>query len=170
MGQVAGGLGQHTRREYDMINKKACRKYCCEDISKIENYNKAIADKTQTWDCHHRLEVQGQFFNSRELLKRCGMYWNRPANELVFLTRSKHRKLHTVGKSCSEESRRKMSEAQKGKRLSEETRKKLSDAHIGRKLSEETRRKMSESRRGKHHSEETRRKMSETKRTRRELF
>ena len=31
-----------------MINEKLARKYCRDDLSKIENYDKAIADKTQT--------------------------------------------------------------------------------------------------------------------------
>lgn len=35
---------------------KEVHKFCCEDISKIENYEKAIVDVTQTWHCHHRLE------------------------------------------------------------------------------------------------------------------
>ena len=25
----------------------------CADYTKIENYDKAIADKEQMWDCHH---------------------------------------------------------------------------------------------------------------------
>lgn len=29
-----------------MINEHYAHAYCCEDISKIENYNKAIADNT----------------------------------------------------------------------------------------------------------------------------
>ena len=78
------------------------------------------------------------------------------------------------GLIMSEETRRKMSEAQKGnksinfgKTLSEETRRKMSEANKGKTLSEETRWKMSEARKGntimlgKTHSEETRRKMSE---------
>lgn len=33
-------------------------KYCREDISLIENYDKAIADKSKKrWVCHHRLGV-----------------------------------------------------------------------------------------------------------------
>jgi hypothetical protein len=71
----------------------------------------------------------------------------------------------------SDESRRKMSEANKGtpkslgRILSEKTRRKMSESHKGRKPSEETRRKMSEAkmgntiRLGHKHSEETRRKL-----------
>ena len=42
-----------------MISLRTVTKYCGEDISKIENYDKAIADTTQMWICHHRLEIQG---------------------------------------------------------------------------------------------------------------
>ena len=40
-----------------MINEHNAKKFCKEDISKIENYDKAIADTTQVWDCHHRTEI-----------------------------------------------------------------------------------------------------------------
>ena len=60
----------------------------------------------------------------------------------------------------SEETKRKMSEAQKGKKLSEETKRKLSEIRKG-KLSEETKKKMSEARKGRV-SEETKRKISES--------
>ena len=67
------------------------------------------------------------------------------------------------GGSLSEETRRKISEAQKGKKrckLSEETCHKISIAKTGYKHTEETRRKMSESRKGRKPSAETREKMS----------
>jgi len=67
------------------------------------------------------------------------------------------------GHVCSEETKRKMSEARRGGTHSEETRRKISEANKGKKLSEETRRKLSEAHRGKKHSEESKRKMSETK-------
>ena len=52
-----------------------------------------------------------------------------------------------LGKSHSEESKRKMSEAMKGRKrvpFSEEHRRKLSETMKGRKLSDDTKRKMSE--------------------------
>lgn len=69
-----------------MVNEKQAHKYCADDISKIENYSKAIADSTQTWDCHHRGEILpcGRF--SKEELIKFGLYWKRPASELVFMT------------------------------------------------------------------------------------
>ena len=72
------------------------------------------------------------------------------------------------GKKLSEETKQKISEWKKGKttwnkgkKLSEETKKKMSEAQKGKKLSEETRKKMSEAQKGKKFSEETRIKMSE---------
>ena len=72
------------------------------------------------------------------------------------------------GYICSDETKRKMSEALKGKPLSEETRRKMSEAHkgenhsfYGKCHSEESKRKMSESSKGKTLSEEAKRKLSE---------
>lgn len=124
-----------------MINIKNVKYYCCEDISNIENYKQAIADETQTWHCHHRLGVE----ISTEKLKELGLYLNRPACELIFLTEQDHVIVHYKGKTPwmkgkhhSEESRRKLSESHKGKttwnkgkHISEETKAKLSKANIG---------------------------------------
>ena len=130
-----------------MIDKKRAIKYCKNDISLIENYDKAIADKTQVWHCHHRRET----IYSRSGLIEIGEYYNRPACELILLTHSEHLKLHQLGKHHSEETRKKISEANKGKHLSEETRKKMSEALNGENHPFF----------GKHHSEDTRKKMSE---------
>ena len=73
------------------------------------------------------------------------------------------------GRKRSEETIKKMSEAQKGKKASEETRKKMSESQKGKKRSEETRKRMSEAQKGtnnpnygKKASEETRKKMRES--------
>ena len=129
-----------------MINEYYAKKFCKDDISKIENYEKAIADTTQTWDLHHRLELtlDGEFALTKKQLKMHDMYYNRPYYELIFLTHAEHISLHHKGKTFSEETKKKMSEAKKGKHRSEETKKKIA-----------------ESMKGKHHSEESRIKMSE---------
>ena len=123
-----------------MINKYCVNLYCSEDISLIENYAEALDDKTQTWDCHHRLEVQGKFRNTPELLKKCGLYYKVPAWQLVFLTKTEHNKLHNIGKECKIETRQKISKANKGKIpwckgkhgvYSEETKRKMSEAQKG---------------------------------------
>lgn len=78
--------------------------------------------------------------------------------------------------SLSEETRKKISESNKGnknymfgKKISEEHRRKLSEAHKGMTVSDEVKRKISESLKGensymygKHHSEETKRKLSDS--------
>ena len=70
------------------------------------------------------------------------------------------------GTIMSEETRRKMSESQKGKTVSEETRRKLSEAHKGKTVSEEHRRRLQSYNINKVVSEETKRKMSETRKGR----
>jgi hypothetical protein len=40
-----------------MISEYRAKKYCADDISLIENYDKAINDSA-IWDCHHRDEIR----------------------------------------------------------------------------------------------------------------
>ena len=145
-----------------MINKRSAKAYCRDDISLIENYDKAIADTTQLWHCHHRRET---IFSRKDLIE-IGEYYNRPACELIFLTPLEHHRLHHLGKHHSEETRKKISEANKGEN---NPRFGKPSTFKGKHHSAETRNKMSESRKGKnhpffgkHHSEKTRRKMSKT--------
>ncbi len=69
-----------------------------------------------------------------------------------------------IGHKISEETKRKISEANKGKKRSEETKRKMSLSKQN--MSEETKRKMSEANKGKKRSEETKRKMSKAKKGR----
>ena len=76
----------------------------------------------------------------------------------------------TSGCTVSEETKRKISEANKGKTTwlkgkhhSEETKQKISKGKKGNKLSEEHKRKISKGNKGKKRSEETRKKLSETR-------
>lgn len=75
-----------------MICKKKVKQFCSEDISLIENYQEAIIDHTQTWHCHHRLEIE--LNKSGNELISMNLYYNRPASELIFLTKSDHMSLH----------------------------------------------------------------------------
>lgn len=144
-----------------MINNRWTYKFCSDDITQIENYEQAINDTTNIWDCHHRLETNLNL-SRQELIDR-DLYYNRPACELIFLTHAEHTSLHMLGKSMSEEHRRKISEAHKGKCHTEETKIKISETKKDKHYNhtEETKRKISETKKGKHHTEETKRKMSE---------
>ena len=144
-----------------MINVKEVQKYCKEDISKIKNYDKAIADTTQVWHCHHMTETWWHCTRKELIENEC--YYNRKACELIFLTPEEHKRLHMKGVTLSDETRRKMSEAKKGRIFSEEHRRKLSESQKGHTVNEETRKKMSEAKKGKKLSEETRKKISEAK-------
>ena len=152
-------------------------KQYCKDFENIENYQKAKADNFVGWDCHHRLETHNSDGERRAVditaaeLIALGMYYHRPASELIFLRKGEHTSLRKV----SSATRKKISEAKKGKpgpnkgkQFSAETRNKMSEKAKGRLHTEETRKKMSEAHKGrssgmkgKHHSEESRKKMSE---------
>ena len=147
-------------------------KYYCKDYKNIENYDKAAADNFVGWCCHHRKGVG----IPTEELQALGMYYNRPAEELIFLRRGEHRTLHNKVHKHSEESKKKMSEAaknrpeeikmkareaHKGHKHSEESKKKIGAAIKGRRHTEESKKKISEAKKGTHPSEEAKNKMSE---------
>lgn len=165
---------QYFRIKKDGTPYKGCY---CRHPELIENYEKAITDTTQIWTCHHRFETHTSDGERRsvdltiEELKALGMYYNRPAEELIFLTKADHNVLHNQGKHHSEEHKRKISEAERGERNwiygkhhSEETKRKISEAVKGERNhnygkspwnkgishSEEAKKKMSEARKGKH--------------------
>ena len=79
-----------------MINEYSAKHYCSEDIALIENYHQAISDEEKMWDIHHRLECDenGRTIFTRKQLIKMNRYFNRPAKELIFVTRSTHWKIH----------------------------------------------------------------------------
>lgn len=78
-----------------MINLKNVKRFCRDDLSLIENYDEAMNDKTQTWCCHHKLEIELNL-SVKELIEK-DLYYNRPHSELILLTREEHNKLHSTG-------------------------------------------------------------------------
>lgn len=160
-----------------MISKHAYM-YCREDLSLIENYDKAISDNTQSWRCHHRLEIQdeGRTIYTAKQLQEMGLYYNRPANELIFLTLNEHNYLHAKykskekrdkftssmrGKSPTLEHRLHLSQALKGRKQTEEQRKINSECHKGIKCSEQTKKKISENSKKYWANKDNRKMMSE---------
>lgn len=80
-----------------MISERVQRLICSEDISLIENYELALNAK-ELWVCHHRLELRatgGITDCSSQDLRDWGLYYHRPASELIFLSRRDHSKLHS---------------------------------------------------------------------------
>ena len=106
-----------------MINLGCVKSYCKGDITKIENYDNAINDKTQTWVCHHKLEISP--FSGKHItparLKELGMYFHRAPEELIFLTRGDHMLIHNQ----SPERNKHISGSHKGKIFSEEHKKNI---------------------------------------------
>ena len=155
-------------------------KQYCKEPEKIENYQLAKKDNFKGWHCHHRLETHTPDGKRRDVdipqkeLIALGMYYNRPASELVFLTSREHNAFRR-GRKRSDETRRRMSEAGKGNKnalgckRSEETKNKIREANKGKELSDETRRRIGAANKGNKHalgckrSEETKKKMSEAK-------
>lgn len=140
-----------ARRHNIMIDDYAAKRYCSEPLENIENYDKAMADSKHTWHCHHRNEISeanstrldgGVTF--REQLIADGMYWNRPACELIFLLPSEHARLHKT--HIHPESIKRFVSKMAGR--------------PGRRLSQEEIENLRRINTGKHHTQETRNKIS----------
>jgi hypothetical protein len=87
-----------SHREYYL------RKYYCINLEEVENYNLAKKDNFKGWDIHHRLETYNSDGERRSVditrkeLMKLGMYYNRPASELIFIKHKEHVSLHKKGK------------------------------------------------------------------------
>ena len=93
-----------------MICLQTVEKYC-QEYWKIENYPEAVNDQTQTWDCHHRHEIDWAL--PREELISIGRYYDVHYSELIFLTHAEHKCLHQKGTHHTEEAKQKISECVK---------------------------------------------------------
>ena len=147
-----------------IANIKSLEKYCT-DYKNIENYDTAIKSPLR-YDLHHRREISEH--KSKKQLITENLYYGIPASDLIFLEQREHMRLHREGKHLSEETKKKLSDANKGEKCymygkpkSDETRRKMSNAKKGKHISAESRQKMSDAKKGKPKSAETKQKMSD---------
>lgn len=69
------------------------KRFCSEHLSNIEVYVEML-NSDDKWCVHHKLEIsEGK--SRAQLMKEC-LYFDRPADELVFMTVSEHRRLHML--------------------------------------------------------------------------
>lgn len=80
-----------------MIRLSSVELYCEGDFTKIENFSVALNDIAQTWEIHHRKETEEN--KSRKELIEQGLYYHRPADELIFLTKAEHSRRHAIAKT-----------------------------------------------------------------------
>ena len=105
----------------------------CLNPELIENYELAKKGNFKGWDCHHRLETHTSDGEKRlvdltkEELKALDMYYNRPPQELIYLKKREHTKLHNTGKYIGENN------PNYGKSMSEEQKIKISNSMKGHK-------------------------------------
>lgn len=88
---------ERTKKQRDHARRHARRKtamfaYVVEGQEQdIENYDEASKADFKGFVLHHRLEEQGY---TMKQLKEEGLYYNRPASELIFLTHKQHGGIH----------------------------------------------------------------------------
>lgn len=82
-----------------MITTKAT-KYCCGDISKIQNYEKAVMDNKRVWFLFHRNLITGVGRISKVTLKNIGKYYGIRPEELVFLPKDEIREVEKLFKKA----------------------------------------------------------------------
>ena len=70
----------------------------CRTPELIENYEQAIADTTQTWEVHHRLEC----CFTQKFLKEMNLYYDVQPEALIFLTQADHNKIDSRRRRLSE--------------------------------------------------------------------
>lgn len=155
-----------------MISEQQARKYCADDISKIENYDQAVGS-LKAYHIHHRFESMGLTCTD---LKEMGLYYGRPACELVFLENTEHKILHakfmaTQGQEdaqfkrghvavFTDEHRRRISQAKTGVKQTPEHTRHVMEACGPIRATEEHRKKCSASQVARYTNQEERDKQS----------
>lgn len=84
-----------------MFNQYHAYQFCREPFDHIEGFAEAF-ESEELYEIHHRF---GEMSLSSKDLMALGMYYRRPARELIFLKKSVHRSLHCRLRYADEESR-----------------------------------------------------------------
>lgn len=85
---------------YEMQRRAEAYKRLCKDINNVENFERAQRNHFKGWELHHRLETHTSMGQRRTVdisaneLIELDMYYNRPAEEFIFLRSKEHRQLH----------------------------------------------------------------------------
>ncbi len=116
-----------------MINEQKARRYCSEPIANIENYDKAVSSD-DCWDCHHRLEITDAGRVSVKELKQRDLYYHRPSSELIFIPHGEHTILHCKGVKRPDYVVEKQRKSLTGHKHSDETKRRMSIAQRGKKM------------------------------------
>lgn len=133
------------------------------DLESVENFELAKLDNFVGWHCHHRLETHFSDGTHRPVEARLtmselvalGLYYDRPAEELIFMRAADHKRLHQLGVKYGSLTKLKHSiqmlgnKHNVGRHLSEEIKAKISKSHMGIKHTEEAKLKMSKAKRSK---------------------
>ena len=103
--------------------RQTWRHYCTDPLDNIEHYEEALAEGFKGWCIHHRLEIKSDGTRvSRQELKDNGLYYDRPASELIFMRKREHHRLHNTGEG----------NALFGKSMPEEVKNKISKTRLQR--------------------------------------
>lgn len=115
-------------------------KKVCPNFAEVENHDKAAADNYEGWVLHHKLGVGVP----REELMELNLYYDRPPQELIFVTEKEHRGIHNKGMKHKESWRRKISKVWKGKKHSKQHNERIRQAALRRWKNKEERARQSE--------------------------
>jgi hypothetical protein len=109
-----------------MVNELYANAFCSDDIRNIENYDIAVADTVECWVCHHRKEIQEDRLISSAELQELGLYYHRPASELIFMRRGDHSRLHNCNRP--DDLKERLRSSHKGLKRTELTKQRMRDA------------------------------------------
>lgn len=134
-----------------MINERmfdSSKEKCyCDQVNLIENYNEAISDLYNVWECHHKLEA---FFTMDELIEM-NRYYKVEPRELIFLKCKEHDNWPHIGRVIKDSTKQKMSDSHKGKSSGMKGKIPWNKGKKGvQKMSEETKEKQRKSQIGRH--------------------